>query len=222
MIVDPNIVYFLLVFGLWVTVTAAYVPGTGLIEVVALLAVGAAVLLLANQPTNWAAALLIFIGVLAFLLVPFLSPTAARVAEAGLLLQVIGAATLYNGESVSWVLIAVVVGLSLAYHRLALLPILEKSRKQVAVIDDNGQMLGAAGRVIRASEPVGRSHRGTVNVRGEQWSALSDHPLEPGEEIVVVERDGLQLYVESLKHKQALNNQRGEDTNGTGNSTTAQ
>jgi membrane-bound ClpP family serine protease len=50
----------------------------------------------------------------------------------------------------------------------------------------------------------------TVNVRGEQWTALADHPLRTGDEIVVLERDGLQLQVEGVKHKQK--SKKEEDT----------
>ncbi len=200
--VDPNVVYFLLVVGLWIAVTAAYIPGTGVVEVVALVAVGAAVYILANMPTNWAGAILLMLGVLSFLLIPFLSQRWARVAEAGLLLQVAGAFTLFHGVQVSWLLIGVTVGLSILYHRLVLLPVLERSKKQVAVIDDTTQLVGAYGRVVKASSAAGHEFVGSVNVRGEQWTAYSDHPLQMGEEVVVVEREGLQLFVESVKHKQ--------------------
>jgi membrane-bound ClpP family serine protease len=118
-------------------------------------------------------------------------------------LQVIGAAILFHGLQVSWVLIVVMVGLSLAYHHLVLLPTLEKARKQTAVIDDNGQLVGAYGRVVKATERVGSAYRGAVIVRGEQWTAISDHPLRTGDDVVIVERDGLQLYVEGIKQKQA-------------------
>jgi membrane-bound ClpP family serine protease len=49
-----------------------------------------------------------------------------------------------------------------------------------------------------------------VQVRSEQWTARSDRPLQPGEEIVVLERDGLQLYVEGVKHKRTPRNGREE------------
>ncbi|MEZ4668725.1 MAG: NfeD family protein [Anaerolineae bacterium] len=200
--IDPNIVYVVLVFGLWVTVTAAYVPGTGLIEGLAMAALVAGVLILVNMPTNWAGVLVMVIGGVAFLLIPFLNQRWARVAELGLVLQVIGAATLFHGLQVSWLLIVVTIAISVAYHRLVLLPVLERARKQAVVIDDDAQLVGTVGRVVKASEKVGTTHIGSINVKGEQWTATSDYPLKPGEEVVVLERDGLQLYVEGVKHKQ--------------------
>lgn len=198
---DPNIVYFALVFGLWVAVTAAYIPGTGVVEGLALLILGIALVVLFNMPTNWAGVLLLMIGVLSFLLIPFLNQRWARLAEGGLILQVIGALTLFNGLHVSWLLIAVTIALSLAYHRFALLPILARSRQTAVVIDDDAQLIGAYGRVTRPTEPLGSSYKCTVNIKGEQWTAFSEHPLEIGDEITVIARDGLQLTVEGLKHK---------------------
>ncbi len=201
--IDINIIYLVLVFGLWAVVTAAYIPGTGIPEGLALVSVGAAVLILFNLPTNWVAALLIALGVLSFLLIPFLNARLARLAQAGLILQVIGGLFLFrDGPQVSWLVIAVTIGIELVYHNFALLPLLERARRQSAVRDDNGQLIGTYGRVVRPFSAVGKGYTGTVNVRGEQWTANSSQALQTGEDIVVVERDGLQLFVEAVKHKQ--------------------
>lgn len=200
--IDPNIVYLVLVFGLWFTVTAVYIPGTGLIEGVALAALAGVVLILATMPTNWVGVLMLVLGGVGFLLLPFLNQRWARVAEAGLVLQVIGAATLFHGLQVSWLLIAVTVALSVAYHRLVLLPVLERARQQSAVIDYSNPLIGVSGKVVKASEKSGSVHIGSVQAGGEQWTAISDYPLRPGEEVIVLERDGLKLYVEGVKHKQ--------------------
>lgn len=204
LITEPNLVYLILVVGLWIAVTAAYVPGTGVLELAALGALVLIILILQAMPVNWFAVLLLVIGVLSFLLIPFLNQRWARVAELGLVPQIAGGLFLFDGMQVSWLLIAVTVGISLVYHRFALMPLLAKARHQGAVIDDNGQLVGAPGRVVRAFERSGRNYIGTVNVNGEQWTAASIKPLDSGDEIVVVERDGLQLAVEGIKHKHSL------------------
>ena len=91
---DINVVYLILVFGLWAAVTAAYIPGTGAPEALALIAVGGGILLLGSLPTNWPGVIVLFIGVLSFLLIPFLNNRWARLAEGGLILQVIGTLTI--------------------------------------------------------------------------------------------------------------------------------
>ena len=47
--------------------------------------------------------------------------------------------------------------------------------------------------------------KGYININGEQWNALnrSDSPIEKGQEILVVERKGLTLFVMPLRCKNA-------------------
>ena len=45
--------------------------------------------------------------------------------------------------------------------------------------------------------------RGTVQVKGELWTARSKSRLESGTEIVVTEQDGLELRVEKAKREDA-------------------
>lgn len=200
-IADPNVVYLALVFGLWVAVTAAYMPGTGVIEVIAALTLIVVIGVMTTLPTNWWAAILLIVGVLSFLLIPFLNERLARVAEAGLIFQAVGGALLFHGLSVSWVLIGLTVGIALLYHHLALLPLLARNRSLKTVIDDNGGLVGAYGRAATVFSPSGAGHIGAVQVRGEQWTAFSQQPLQSGDPIVVLERDGLQLFVEGVKPK---------------------
>jgi membrane-bound serine protease (ClpP class) len=204
LVVEPNIAYLILVCGLWVAVTAAYIPGTGILELVALGALVVEIIILSTMPTNWFAALLLVVGVLSFLLIPLINQRQARVAQGGLILQAIGGFFLFSHTQVSWLLIALTIGISLLYHRLALMPLLAKSHHQAAVIDDNGQLLGMSGRTTKTFERVGRLYMGTVHVNGEQWSATSEKPLQTGDTIVVIERDGLQLSVEGVKHKRTV------------------
>ena len=200
---DPNVVYLVLLFGLWVAVTAAYIPGTGALELLAAGTLIFALVILNSLPTNWWAVLALVLGVLSFLLVPFLNSRLAIFAQGGLVLQAIGGALLFNGQSVSWLIIALTIAIALIYHNYALLPILRKARQQKAVRDDDGDLVGALGRVVSVSRPVGKIHIGTAQVHGEQWTVSSEHALELGDEVVVLEREGLQLYVEAVKHKHA-------------------
>ncbi|MBZ0278573.1 MAG: hypothetical protein K8I60_20665 [Anaerolineae bacterium] len=200
---DPNVVYLILVFGLWAGVTAAYIPGTGVVELVSLATVVGSVFLLTGMPTNWVGVVILVLGVISFLMIPFLSARWARIAEGGLILQAAGSFMLfYKGQQVSWILIALMIVISIAYHRFVLLPLMMKAREHKAVVDDDRDLVGAGGRVVKNFVPIGSEFVGSVQVNGEQWSAISDHKLESGEEVVVIERNGLQLAVEGIKHKQ--------------------
>jgi membrane-bound serine protease (ClpP class) len=204
--IDPNVIYLFLILGLWLGVTATYMPGTGLLEVVSAVIVIGALVALGNMPTNWGAVIILIAGVLLFIVMPFVQQQLVPLAVGGLLLQAGGSLFMFNGLSVSPALIGLIVVLSLAYHRYVLIPTLEKVRTQ-APVDDDAALLGASGKVVKALDPVG-----TVNVHGELWTATSDRPLPSGEEVIVVERDGLNIVVEGVKHKRApLNGLNGHE-----------
>ena len=194
-LIDPNMVYLALVIGLWLGVTATYMPGTGLLEIVAVAAIIGVIYILGDMPTNWGAVIVLVLGVLGFIVMPFLRQQFVPLAVAGLVLQAIGGLFMFDGMLVSPLIVALSVVLPLAYHRYALLPILEKARTQ-PLMDDDGSLVGARGRVVRALNPTG-----TVQVRGELWTASSDQALEAGDEVIVIERDGLNVYVEGIKRK---------------------
>ncbi|HVU13065.1 MAG TPA: hypothetical protein VHD90_17425, partial [Phototrophicaceae bacterium] len=59
--IDPNLVYLILIVGLWLSVTAFHIPGTGIAEVLAAVGVISSLVILASMPTNWWALLLIVI-----------------------------------------------------------------------------------------------------------------------------------------------------------------
>lgn len=197
--IDPNVLYVVLLASLWVSVTAVYLPGTGVVEILAFVGVVGSILLLAAMPTNWLAAVALVVGVMGFLSFPFLNRKWANLAMLGLILQFIGSFTLFNGLAVSPALIIVIIGISLLYHRFVLMPALETQHAAPAMQEDK-PIVGEYGYVQKQLDPVG-----TVLVRGESWTARADEPIASGTEIVVVEREGLTLFVEPLKHKRETN-----------------
>ncbi len=192
---DPNIVYLVLLAGLWLSVTAAHMPGTGYVEVLAGVGIVVGLVALINMPTNWWALVVLVFGVLTFLLLPLLNRRFSPLAIGGLALQVVGSLFLFSVTPVALPVIVVTVGASLIYYRFALLRILEYHKAAPAMLDDQ-PLVGTEGYVQRALDPVG-----TVYVRGETWTARSDEPLTAGTEIAVVDQEGLTLFVEAIKHK---------------------
>ena len=193
--IDPNLIYLLLIVGLWLSVVAVHLPGTGVAEVLAIAGVGGSLVALANLPTNWGALVLIVFGVLSFLVMPFLDRRLLLLAVGGLVLQAVGSLTLFRGTSVSPALIAVTIAASLVYYRFALLRIFNYRHISPARIEDQS-IIGEEGYVKSALDPVG-----TVYVRGETWTARSEHKLDKGAQVAVIEQNGLTLYVEAVKQK---------------------
>ena len=116
---------------------------------------------------------------------PFLDQRFAALSIGGLALQAVGSVFLFNGMSVSLPLIVVMIAIALLYHRFALLRILAVNRNAAPAMLDDQPLVGTYGYVQRALDPVG-----TVYVRGESWTARSDHKLKAGTEITVVDQVG--------------------------------
>jgi membrane-bound serine protease (ClpP class) len=165
------------------------------LEVLAAIGVIASVAVLAAMPTNWLSVVAIVVGTLGFFTLPLLNRRLTLLAFVGLGLQVLGTLTLFNGVLISIPLLVAIIIATLLYYRFALLPVLESQRSKAALIDDE-PIIGVRGYVQRKLDPVG-----TVRVRGESWTARSEQELEPGTEIVVIDREGLTLFVEAEKPK---------------------
>lgn len=199
---DPNLVYLVVIGTIWLAVTAAYVPGTGILELlVAGLAIGS-LLLLASLPTNWFAALLVLVGGVLFLVVPFVEERYRVVAMGGLGLQLLGSLFLFNGLSVSLALIITIALLSLAYYRFVLMALLNTHHQPAALRTDR-PVIGEYGRAQSILNPSGM-----VRVQGESWSARlssdSPAPVPADTTIIVLDQEGLTLIVapDTPKRKQ--------------------
>ncbi len=194
--IDPNVVYIMLILGLWLSVTAAYIPGTGVAEALAIVGVAVSLFMLANMPTNWWAVMLIVIGVLSILIMPLIDRRFIMLTIVGLALQGFGSLVLFDGGSVALPLIVGTMAALFLYHHYALLPVLDYRHKGAPAMLEDQPLVGLTGRVRSAVDPVG-----TVYVRGETWSARSNRKLEPGTEVSIVDQEGLTLYVEAVKQK---------------------
>lgn len=204
---DPNLAFVLLVIGLWVAATAAYIPGTGLIDLMAVIAVGAALTLLSALPTNLVGVFLLAIGVVGFALIPFIRRRPMWLVIGGVVMQVAGAFLLYNdGVMVSPVVILMTLSIPLAYHTLLLMPIMERQFSRPAgAMERDANIVGMRGRVIQTLSPIG-----TVQVNSETWSAEGRHKIKAGMPIVVVAREGLRLIVDLDEEKFAQMKAMGE------------
>ncbi|MCY3573965.1 MAG: hypothetical protein OXG92_14430 [Chloroflexi bacterium] len=197
MLSDANFVYFLLMAGMWVSATGTYIPGTGVAEVLGIALIGGALYLMSLLAVNWLALLALVAGASLFFLLPLLKSEWEPLAIAGLAIQALASFFLFNDTAVSPLFIAVGVVLAFAYHRGILRSILQQQRELSSTQKDEF-LVGARGRVMAAIE-----ERGTVQVKGELWTARSRMRLEPGTEIVVTQQEGLELHVEKAKREQA-------------------
>jgi membrane-bound serine protease (ClpP class) len=188
---DPNLVYILLVAGLWLGVLAMYIPGTGFAELLALGLILASLFILSMMPTNWMALAILVLGVSSFLLLPFFGESWGRYAVLGLLLQGVGGYYLFPQTPVSILLIGVSLLFGLGYYYKVLVPVLATQNEK----REDEIIIGSQGRVVKDLDPVG-----TVYVKKELWRARSEETLAKDTLVVVVAQDGLELLVEKAKH----------------------
>ena len=199
---NPNAIYILLIIGLWAAASAFYVPGTGLLESLAVICLVLAIAGLTQQPTNIVGlALIIAAGVLFVVDLKVHSVGLTLVAAVAL---VLGSVFLFpttegpcpgEAETVRlspW-LIAGVTGLSLGFFGVAVSAVARAQRMTAKV--STADMVGRRGRAKTALEPLG-----TVQIESELWTAVADHDavIEAGNGVEVVAVDGLRLVVKRV------------------------
>lgn len=192
-LLDPNVAYLLLVFGVVLGILALFSPGTGILEIGALFSLVLAGYGAVNMDINaWA------LGVLLVGVVPFV--LALRKARGWPLLIVsigviiIGSVFLFRTETGAP---AVNVWLALVTSLLAGGVLWFIGRKSLEAIRrakdfDLGRLVGetAITRTVVSKE-------GSVYLNSEEWSAWSDHEIPAGVRVRVISRRGLVLKVEA-------------------------
>jgi membrane-bound serine protease (ClpP class) len=183
---DP--IYVVLLAGIWLAITAVYVPGTGIPEVGALLSLLVAVGGILVFPVSLLGVALLVVGmacILAMVAYRHLWPLLI----AGFVFQIAGSFLLFRGEARPGVAtILIVMAAAVAYHQLMLLPGLRIQDRRSLV--DADSLIGLHARVESTIDPSG-----IVRVEGEAWSADADELIEAGRTVRIVGREGLHLKV---------------------------
>lgn len=196
-LLNPNVIYVILVSGLLLAVFALFAPGSGIFELTAIFALVIAGYGIYNQPINWWGLVILVLGVVLMVLAvrrsgrwPYLLVS--------ILALVLGSAYLFRG--VEWwqpgvhPLVAIVVsalagGLIWFGSRKAMQAL---SRNPTTVLD---RLVGATGKTITTI-----SEEGSVYVAGETWSAHSSKPIPAKARVRIIKREGFILEVEELPH----------------------
>lgn len=199
-IIDPNIAFLLLVFGvlgLYIEFThpGFILPGVagGICLILALFAIHL-------LPVNYAGVLLIALAMALFILeAKFVSH--GILAAGGVAAMVLGALMLVESPpipelQVKWE-IALSVAVPFAIITVVLLRLVLKSRRWRPA-SGREALVGAVGEVRQAID-----RKGLVMVEGELWTATADTPIPAGRQVRVVEVKGLVLRVESVSEAAA-------------------
>lgn len=198
-VIMPNLVYLLLMAGVWLAAMAIASPGTGLLEVAAVLVLIVAGIGTFGMSLDLWALLVIVLGGVCFVGALRWRRMALWLALAAVLLSV-GSAFLLGMEAgrtaVDPLLAATVSLLTVGFFWVAV------RRSVLALrappVHDPERVLGQVGEVRSVLDPVG-----SVYVGGELWSARSEVPMSVGSTVRVRGRDGLLLLVEPVSEAPA-------------------
>ena len=190
----PNLVYLLLMAGVWLAAMAIVSPGTGLLEIGAVAILVMAGLGTLQVPVDLWALAVIAVGVVMFVGALRWKRTALWLVLSALLLST-GSAFLLGLQAgqpaVHPLLAAAVSALTVGFFWISVRRgILAQRAKPLHNPDD---LLGQVGDVRSVLEPVG-----SVYVGGELWSARSETPLAVGTTVRVRGREGLVLLVDPV------------------------
>ncbi|WP_037384200.1 NfeD family protein [Sinorhizobium americanum] len=191
-ITDPNVALLLMLVGIYGLIFEFLSPGTVLPGTVGGICLLLGLYALAVLPVSYAGIGLIILGV-ALLVAEAHAPSFGVLGLGGGVAIVLGAAILFDtdvpGLQVSWPVLGGVALASLAFSLLVARLAFVSRRHKVATGAE--QMIGIFGKVDSWA-----GANGYVIAHGERWQAVSSEPLGPGEDVMVVGRDGLTLEVE--------------------------
>lgn len=195
-LVDPNIAFLLLVFGVLGLYVEFNNPGMIFPGVIGGICVVLAMFSMHLLPVNYAAVLLIVLAVVFFVLEAMFTSHGV-LAAGGVAAMVIGAMMLIESPPipelrVRWEL-ALAVAVPFAFLSVLFLRLMLKSRRW-AVVTGKEELVGATGEVRQ--EIGGDRAKGLVLISGELWRATAAERIAVGQVVRVTSVDGLILRVE--------------------------
>lgn len=189
---DPNIAYILLMIGIYGIIFELSNPGSILPGVIGAISLILAFYSLQTLPINYAAAGLILLGVILFIL-ELKIPSHGLLTLGGVICFILGSIMLFDTANPLFklslsVIVPVTIVTALFFGVLLRLAYKAHKRKPVTGVEELIGLEGVAKTDINSSS-------GMVMVHGELWQARSDEEIKKDEEIVVEEVKGLTLKV---------------------------
>jgi membrane-bound serine protease (ClpP class) len=197
-LLNPNTVYLILVFGLLLTIMALLAPGTTILELLAFFTLLLAGYGIYNLSINAWALVILLLGVILFFLAvrKFRQPVYLVLS---IVLLILGSVYIFPGES--WwqpgvnPFLATVVSLLVGGY----VWVIATKAMEVATTPPAHNINALIGMTGEAKTDIQKE--GSVQVDGELWSAQSNDPISQGSMVRVVGREGFILRVEAFDPK---------------------
>jgi membrane-bound serine protease (ClpP class) len=197
-LLNPNTVYLILVFGLLLTIMALLAPGTTILELLAFFTLLLAGYGIYNLSINAWALVILLLGVILFFLAvrKFRQPVYLVLS---IVLLILGSVYIFPGET--WwqpgvnPFLATVVSLLVGGY----VWVIATKAMEVATTPPAHNINALIGMTGEAKTDIQKE--GSVQVDGELWSAQSNDPISQGSMVRVVGREGFILRVEAFDPK---------------------
>ena len=196
LLLNPNVVYLLIVGGLLLAFMAVLAPGTGLLELGALFTLILAGWGVFHLQVNYWALVILFVGVFPPLWIT-LKTKKTYTLVISVFSLILGSAYLLKGET--WYTLEINPGLALVVSIIAggwFWIVIQKTfdTTEMPPIHDLNALIGGIG------EAKSNIHEeGSVQVNGELWTARSAVPIQAGSQVRVIDREGFILTVEEVE-----------------------
>ena len=190
---NPQIAFVLFIVGLYCLIFGLMSPGVGM-EVLGAICLILALFGLGALSIDYFAAILILLGIL-LLILELLTPTYGILGVASVVCITLGSIMLFKEplmpKDFYRTFPMFVGGISLGVATIMTFVILKVAQLRKMKRKVGGEaMIGEIGEVIEFKDG-----KGLVKVRGEIWKCKSEEELGKGDEVIVIGRDGLTLFV---------------------------
>ena len=200
-ITDPNVAYFLMIIGFYGIVFELANPGSVVPGVIGSICLILALFAFQVLSVNYAGLALILLG-LAFIVGEAFIPSFGILGIGGIIAFVTGSVILMDGshQDISLPAIggtAAVAGGFILWTLVRFIGL--RRRPPVSGVENSAHQPVTA---LDDFQPEAGRYRGHVRYSGERWNALSETPVEAGEQLEVSSVEGLTVYVKRSNDKQ--------------------
>ena len=192
-ITNPSVALILMMIGIYGLIFEFSSPGTGIGGVMGGICLILGLYALQLLPVNYAGVALILLGLVCMAAEAFL-PSFGVLGFGGIAAFVFGALILIDTEVPGFGIplsVILVTAAASAALMLAILGMALRARRQRQVAGD----AGLVGSLARIEALEGDPRRGWVSLQGERWQVQSGEPLQVGQRVRVLAREGLRLQV---------------------------
>jgi len=200
---NPNVAYMLMLIGIYGIIFELMNPGSLVPGVLGAICLLLALFAFQALPISYAGMALILLG-LGFMVAEAFAPSFGILGIGGVIAFILGSIMLFDTDVEGFqVSIGIIVGFGVA-SLIVVLGIATMALRAWRRPRKGGRdnIIGARCKAFSDFEDHGR-----VRIQGELWNAISDEPVQAGQQLVVVDMEGLTVRVapaESVSHHEGL------------------